>query len=110
MAEQIKLSSDEQEKILLHLVKRIEDIEQALALVYAVLKEEVAYREPITRFLKEKLEGNTDETPQSLIQIFEQIQDGTVSPLLPIYDVLQKANIPSLAPLPPARCGSYENR
>ena len=91
MAEQIKLSLDDQEKLLLHLAKRIEDIEQALTGVYSILGEDANHREKLVGFLKEKLKEDTNETSQSLISRFEQSQGVTETSHAALFDILQKA-------------------
>ena len=106
MAEQIKLSLDDQEKLLLHLVKRIEGIEQVLIGVYSILGEDGNHREQLTAFLKKKLGECKDETSQSFISRFEQSQGGKESSNASLFDVLQKA-LKSRIP-PPSTRGPYD--
>ncbi len=91
MAEPIKLPLDDQEKLLLHLANKTEAIEQALIGIYSIFGEDATYREQLTKFLKERIEEHKDETPQSLTLRTKRIQGGLETPMVALFDILQKA-------------------
>ena len=85
------------------LVKRIEDIEQALVGVYSILGEDGNHREKLIRFLSEE---DTDETLRSFVSRFKLRQGEKEIANTSLFDVLGKA-LRSSIPLPSKR-GLYD--